>query len=260
MSRTLLHDLDHIDQRGAVRRRRHRGRWGGVMAMALVLVGGGCAASADDSGDAHAAVTTPADPSSSSETTAVPSANQEQIGVDRSGKPISVVVPADATLFGGGTGVISENHHTSYVGLEALQPRSLAGGSTACYDDTWSAHSREPAGTAQGVARQLARLPGSTVVQPLTPTQALGHEAFHVRLRVNNGCPAGTGPYLVAEADSDFGLGYGKGPHDVFIDFLVVDVDGTPIVVALWHHADASSSLIHRAGQVRDSITFVAGA
>jgi hypothetical protein len=45
----------------------------------------------------------------------------------------------------------------------------------------------------------------------------------------------------------------------VVIDLLVVDVDGTPFVVELWHQAGASKELVDRAAQDRDLITFVTG-
>jgi hypothetical protein len=162
-------------------------------------------------------------------------------------------------LFGGGTGVTSgENPDAVHAGLHVFQARTLAGGSSGCYDANWSARGRQAADTARRLARQLAGLPRSTITQPLTPTTAFGYHAFHLRLRVNNGCPGGPG-YMVAEADSDFGVAYSRVPKDVVIDFLVVDVDRTPIVVALWHEADASHHLVNRATSVRDAITFVAG-
>ncbi len=44
------------------------------------------------------------------------------------------------------------------------------------------------------------------------------------------------------------------------VDFLVVDVGGTPIVVALWNETDASTQMVEAVTEVRDSITFVTGA
>lgn len=43
----------------------------------------------------------------------------------------------------------------------------------------------------------------------------------------------------------------------VLIDFWVVDLDGTAVVVDMRHQADASTELVGRATQVRDSINFV---
>ena len=46
-------------------------------------------------------------------------------------------------------------------------------------------------------------------------------------------------------------------PKEVLIDFWVVDLNGTTVVVDMWHQVDASTELVGRATQVRDSITFV---
>lgn len=60
-------------------------------------------------------------------------------------------------------------------------------------------------------------------------TTALDHSAVHVRVRVDKRCP------------------------DELL-YVVVDVDGTPIAVILWHEADASPGLVRTVEQVRDSI------
>lgn len=253
-------DADSLISGGQARRRRRNAGRLGLVAAAVVLVGGGAyAVTQIDSGNAQPGPGVVGQPSQSSEPTTVAPGNREVVGVDNeSGLPISIVVPENA-VFGGGTGVTSEKHHTIHVGLEVFQARTLAGGSSGCIDDNWLARGRQPADTAQALGRQLERLPRSTLIRPLTPTTVSGYDAFHLRLRVNNGCPAGKGPYLVAEAESDFGLDYGHAPTDVVIDFLVVDVHGTPIVIASWHQADASTDLVHRATRVRNSITFVTG-
>jgi hypothetical protein len=62
---------------------------------------------------------------------------------------------------------------------------------------------------------------------------------------------------MIAQAETgSLGITY-NAQWKVVIDFLVVDVDGTPIVVALWHDAHASSTLVDEATHVRDSISFV---
>jgi hypothetical protein len=53
------------------------------------------------------------------------------------------------------------------------------------------------------------------------------------------------------------GISYSDVPKEVVIDFWVVDLDGTPVVVDLWHQIDASSELVDQATRVRDSISFV---
>ena len=130
-------------------------------------------------------------------------------------------------FFGGGTGVTPEDDEALQVGLDVFPAESLAGGSSACSDESWSAHSRQPAATAQALGRQLEQFPRSTVTRSVRPTSAFGHDAFHLRLRVDNGCPAGQA-YRVAAAETDFGISYSDTPQEVVVDFLVVDVDGTP--------------------------------
>jgi hypothetical protein len=253
-------DADVLISGGQARRRhRNAGRLG-LLAAAVVLVGGGgYAVTQHDSGKARTGPAVVGQVNRSPGITAVPPGSRETVGVDRdSGRPISIVVPENARLFGGGTGVTPANPHANHVGLDVFQARALAGGSSACSDDTWFARSRQPDETALGLSRQLELLPGGTLIQPLTPTTAFGYDAFHLRVRVNNGCPAGQA-YLVAEADSDFGVNYSDVPKDVVIDFLVVDVEGTPIVTALWHEVGSSSHVVHRAAMVRDSISFVTG-
>ena len=253
-------DADRLISGGQARRRRRNTRRLGLVAAAIVLFGGGAyAVTQINSGSAQTSPAIVGEPTQSSEPAAVPPGNREQVGFDNeSALPISIVLPKGAKLFGGGTGVTSQNPRAVHVGLNVFQARHLPGGASACSDANWDARSRKPADTAQALGRQLERLPRSTLTQPLTPTTAFGYDAYHLRLRVNNGCPAGQA-YMVAEAESDFGINYSDTPEDVVLDFLVVDVDGTPIVVALWNEADASSDLIHRAAGVRDSITFVTG-
>jgi hypothetical protein len=110
---------------------------------------------------------------------------------------------------------------------------------------------------AAGLARQFARLPQSTVVQPPTPTEAFGHDALHLRLRIDDSCPSDQ-VYRVAETSKGYrGISYSNVPKEVVIDFWVVDLDGTAVVVDLWHQGDASTELVDRATRARDSISFV---
>ena len=115
--------------------------------------------------------------------------------------------------------------------------------------------------TPQALAQQLAQLPQSTVLQAPTPVQAFGHDALHLRLRITNDCPAaGEALPRVAETPrGSHGISYSYDPKTVVIDFWVVDLDGVPVVVDAWHHDDASSELVDRIAQTRDSITFVTG-
>ena len=66
--------------------------------------------------------------------------------------------------------------------------------------------------------------------------------------------------YRVAWAAKGWrGISYSDVPKEVVIDFWVVDLDGTPVVVDLWHQDDASAGLVDQATRARDSIIFVTG-
>ena len=43
------------------------------------------------------------------------------------------------------------------------------------------------------------------------------------------------------------------------MDFLVLDLDGVPVVVDAWHQSDASADLLDQVAQARESIAFVTG-
>ena len=140
-------------------------------------------------------------------------------------------------------------------GLGVYRPLALADGS-GCNGD---APSVDVAGTAQALARQLARLPRSTVVLAPTPGQAFGHDAVHLRLRIDDDCPQGQG-YRVAETlRGSRGISYSDVPREVVIDFWVVDVDGLAVVVDTWHQDGASSQRVDQIARTRDTITCVTG-
>jgi hypothetical protein len=68
------------------------------------------------------------------------------------------------------------------VGVYA--PEALAGAS-GCSNETTMA----PASTPQALAEQLTQLPQSTVLQAPTPEQTFGHNALHLRLRIDQQSP-----------------------------------------------------------------------
>ena len=117
---------------------------------------------------------------------------------------------------------------------------------------------RALAASGVGEAVELARLPRSTVVQSPTPVQMFGHDATQLRLRILNDCAIGD-LYRVAETPRGTrGISYGDVvPMTVVIDFWVIDLDGVPVVVDMWHQEGASERLVDRIAAARDSITFV---
>ena len=101
---------------------------------------------------------------------------------------------------------------------------------------------RDVADSPQALAEQLALLPRSTVAQPPAPAQAFGRDAVHLRLRIDNDCGT-TRYYRVAESElgAQHGISYNLAAKEVVIDFWVVDVDGDPVVVDVWHEAGATT-------------------
>ena len=138
------------------------------------------------------------------------------------------------------------------AGVGVYQPKLLAGG-TGC---TGSWRGRAPGATPLEMARQLTRVPRSEVVQRPTATRAFGHDALHLRLRIDDRCPM-DGYYRLAETPSgDRGISYGNTPLVVVIDLWVVDVDGTAVVVDMWRHADTPSVQLETTRLTRRSIRF----
>lgn len=269
-----LREVPPIDVEGLIRggrarrRRRNLARIGGAVAAAAVLVGGGAYGVAHvDPGDIGKNTVPPATSESEppepaaappsfqhlNRATIEPGTYRMYAGFDSTG-----IIEADLTIAGpnwasGDQPVVSDGD--TWAGVGVYQPDGLAGGAPCSGD--W--RDRDAAGTPMALARQLVRLPRSTVVQPLTPTEAFGHDAIHLRLRIDDRCPLGE-YYQVAHGPAGSrGISYGRAAKEVLIDFWVVDLDGTAVVVDLWHQVDASTELVSRATQVLDSITFVTG-
>lgn len=248
------------------RRRRNTTRLGGV-AAAVVLVAGGVYGvmqldpGSASSSDVAASPTATSEPPTTSQPVPIDGAALDAdttyrmlVGVGATGETIDVDLTVDGTGWTSGNfPVVSE--YLSYGGVGAYRPMALAAGS-GCADDGPSMDVGE---TTQALAQQLTQLPSSTVVQPPTPVQAFGHDALHLQLRIAADCPDDQG-YRVAETPrGSFGINYADVPKDVVIDFWVVDLDGVPVVVDMWHQDDASSQLVDRIASTRDSITFVTG-
>jgi hypothetical protein len=138
------------------------------------------------------------------------------------------------------------------AGVGVYQPKLLAGGS-GC---TGSWRGRSPGATPLAMARQLTRLPRSEVVQRPTATRAFGHDALHLRLRIDDHGPMDEFYRLAETPAGDRGISYANEPQVVTIDVWVVDVDGTAVVVDMWRHADAPSALVETARLTRSSIRF----
>ena len=264
-----LPDVEGLIRGGRARRRRRNvARIGVAAAAAAVLVGGGAYGVAQvDPGDpgtsrTHASESEPSEPA------AVPPSFQHLdraaiepgtyrmfVGAD----PAGVKIEADLTVTGpnwiaGDQPVVSEGD--TWAGVGVYQPDALAG-AAPCSGD-WQ--SRDAGGTPQALARQLVRLPRSTVVQPLTPTEAFGHDAIHLRLRIDDQCPLDE-YYQIAVGASRESRHHlrPRPPRRSSSTSGSWTWTGLPVVVDMWHQVDASTELVGRATQVRDSINFVTG-
>ncbi len=151
---------------------------------------------------------------------------------------------------GGNFAILGDNDTTGGVG--AYIPDALAAGS-GCGDATTATVGQSPEALADG----LAALPRSTLLQPPTEGRALGYAVYHLRLQIPDDCAEGQG-YRIAETPrGSRGVSYSDVPTTVTVDFLVVDLEGTAVVVDLWHQDGAADSLIAKLTRARDSITFV---
>lgn len=256
----------------ARRRRRNLARLGGVLAAVVLLGGAGFGVAQISPGEARTDPAVANQPSSSTAATPrpyrdidsalpEPGTYRKLVGIDEdSGAPIEVDLTFRSPRWHSGSQpVLTEvdaSGSENSVGLGILEPQTLAGGRSGCTVDGWQpAHTRKAAGTPAAVARQLARLPRSSVVQPPSRTEAFGHHAVHVALEVDGDC--GEEIYLLAEADTGpWGISY-SAVQKVMLDVLVVDVGGTPVIVASWRHPEASPELVEELARVRDSISFV---
>ena len=265
-------DVEELIIGGQTRLRHRRNTRLGIAAAAVVLVvGGAYGVTHVDRGSTRSEpgiATQPAQPSDPTTNPTPypglsadlpgPGTYRKIVGFDtHSGAPIEVDLTfEDAGWYAGSQPVITADDESNAAGLGVFEARAVPSTSGCSASEAGKPGFREAATTPDALGRQLAELPKSTVVQPLTPTVAFGHDAVHLRLRIDAGCPSPEA-YLVAVADTgSLGITY-TAPWSVVVDFLVVDVDGTPIVVALWHDADASRARMDEATQVRDSLSFV---
>src|SRR5215207_9129267 len=240
-------DVDELISGGRVRRRRrNQGRVAVAAAVAVLLAGGAYGVTLIDS-TTKAAPADTSKPSRSAEPQSLPTAGGSELqpgtyrmlaGVGATGAALE----ADLTLDGAGWTdgnypVVSDGTHTA--GVAVYRPQALAAGS-GCNGDNPNSDVGE---TSPALARQLAQLPRSTVVQAATQQRAFGRDTVHLRLRIDDRCSRDG--YRVAEAPrGSRGVSYSDVFTDVVIDFWVVDVDGVPVVVDAWHQDGAPSELV----------------
>ena len=270
MQSTTPPDVDRLIVGGRGRRRQRNLTRAVGAGLAVVLVGGGVYALTQDRSEpggsriadqqtatpetnAPSAVPTlPPDPGSSG---LRPGTFRILVGSDEVGAPIA----ADLTFTGpgwdaGNFPLLGDGE--SFGGVAVYQPSALAAAS-GCDDDLVDSNL---AGTPYSLAKQLATLPGSTVLQPVKGTELLGRYAVHVQVRIPQTCPKPL-YYRVAETPRG-GRGITWDRRDgtmppVIMDFWVTELEGKPVVIDTWHQQGASADLVSRISQARDSINFV---
>jgi hypothetical protein len=202
--------------------------------------------------------TEPVDPPSWADTDgapAEPGTYRAYVGTGADGMSIVADLTIHGSKWAGSNYPVAYNG-VQFAGIGVYRPQSVGGGCKM--DAGFEPAAAEP----QQLARQLAQMPRADIVQPPTPTNAFGHSATHLRLRVDAACN-GAAAYLVADtAVGSRGISYyDKSPEAgvVIIDFWVMDVDGTTLIVDTFHTEDAPSKLVDQATAARQSITFVTG-
>jgi hypothetical protein len=269
MRTTPTPDIERMVTGGQGRLRRRNTIRIGLAAAAVLLLGGGLYGVAQiGDGDSDAGVA--AVPSESADATNLPSWPDNDAPVDAGSYQTHVGVAADGTridadLTIGGSGWTGSNFPVAYdgqhfAGIGAYQAESVAGGCKM-------AAGLEPAATEpQQLAQQLTGMPRSEVVQQPTPTTASGYDAVHLQLRVDALCGDDNAYYQVAKGVAaaggrERGISYFENREAVsgivIIDFWVVDVDGTTVVVDMFRSDGAPKTLVDQATAARESITLV---
>ena len=231
-------DVDRLISGGRVRRRRRNAARLGVAAAAAVLVGGG-AYGVTQLDPSRAPSRVAGTPTPASEPATIPPPCRRTgprsspgtyrmlVGVDAAGGAID----ADLTFDG-----------PDWIGGTIRRVRRCArpsAGSVSTGPMRWPPAPVAPATSRPGPGRDPAgprpaarRLPRSTVVQPPTPVQAFGHDAVHLRLRIDDDAPRTSVPRRGDAQVAVVGITLrATAPQGVVIDFWVVDLDGTPVVV-----------------------------
>lgn len=260
-------DVQGIISGGRARRRRRSLARLGAVAAGAVLVGTTGYAVMQGSPATPSIDVGPADtPSRRSEPAppAIPSGDRPPLEPGTYRMPVGLdasnaLISADVTLegpgwIGGDYPLLEAPDDSTHAGIGVYQPRALAAG-TGCDDGPSTSVLGD---TPFALAAGLADLPRGDLLVAPRPTQVLGLDAIHLRLRVDVDC---LGYYRVADASGGpRGITYapaGVVAPNVVIDFWVVDLGGTPVVIDQWREFDAPGDLIDMATAARKSITFV---
>ena len=108
------------------------------------------------------------------------------MGADAAGAPIAADLTFEGPGWDAGNFPVLQGRRELRRVRPSTSPISLAAAS-GCDDDLANSNLE---GSPHSLAQQLAALPGSTVVQPVEPTELLGRHALHVQVRIRQTCPA----------------------------------------------------------------------
>jgi hypothetical protein len=266
MRTTPTPDIEAMVNGGETRLRRRNTMRMGLAAAAVLLVGGGIygVTQLGDNADPDTGVVNqPSPPAEAAPPQPWVDNNQApaEAGTYRTdvgNTEAGVAIEADFTIDGEGWRASNypvANTGQPFAGIGVYQPESVAGG---CSMD---AGYKDAATAPQQLVQQLIRMPRSEVVQQPAPTEAFGRSTVHLQLRIDAWC-GGDAAYLVADGPAgDRGISYyDESPQGdarvVIIDFWVVDVDGTTVVVDRFHLENAPDHLVAQSTRAVESITF----
>lgn len=262
-------DIEAMVEGGETRLRRRNTMRMGLAAAAVLLMGGGIygAAQLGENGDQDTGVVN--QPRESAEAAIPQSWPDDDEGADDAVEAGTYrtdvgfaedggTIAADFTI--DGEGWEPSNYPVAdvgaFAGFGAYQAESVAGGCRMVAGSVDAATAR------QQLVQQLIRMPRSEVVQQPARTEAFGRSAVHLQLRIDAWC-GGDVAYMVADGPHGArGISYydERQPQGdarvVIIDFWVVDVDGTTVVVDRFHRADAPAYLVAQSTRAVESITF----
>jgi hypothetical protein len=269
MQQVARPDVDRLIIGGRRRKRRRNVTRAGSAALVVTLIGGGAygftqLVDADPgttgivdqptptAGPVSAAADLPADPGSD---TLEPGTYRVLVGTDGAGARIQADLTFEDPNWVAGDSPVLEDDG-AFGGLAVYRPVALAAGS-GCSDDLVTTNLGE---SSFSLAQKLAELPGSTVVQPVAPSEVLGQYAVHLRVRIPQSCPVPQYYRPAVTPRGDRGITYDRPDQTlppVVMDFWVLELDGVSVVVDSWHQVGASAELVDEIDRARESITFV---